>query len=210
MSHGLPPLDDVDVILWLYDHVDSVADFIDTRQVGIHHLVLAVAASGRANLFNAAEIRAASHENEEGKPLSHMWERAYAEAAVAGHATAAEWALGHRMEPAHIRAAFWKQHWDNCLGLPARYGQTSQSSRTLSPLVVHRDRHDLFDLLVDRRRREGIPQDETDARVDHMVDITVKDALAQGDLGLVRRLYLVEPRLVQAAVDQERVYGARS
>ncbi|AVK75353.1 hypothetical protein pqer_cds_931 [Pandoravirus quercus] len=205
------PLDDVDAILWLYDHVDSMADSADTQQYGIHHLVGAVASSGRTDLFDAVEARAAYNDHRRGKPQSHIWARAYAEAAMGGHTAAVEWALGHRMKRTHIHAAFRDRRWDYCLGIPACYGRTSQPlSRIQSPLVIHRNRRDLHDLLLDRRPREGIPQDEIDARVDHMVDITVRDALAQGDLGLVRRLHLIEPRRVQAAVDQDRMYGARS
>ncbi|AGO85319.1 hypothetical protein psal_cds_1098 [Pandoravirus salinus] len=204
-------LADVAAIQWLYDHVDSVADSVRIRQHSICHLVRAAAASGRADLFNDVEARAANHERDKGKPQGHMWARAYVEAAMAGHTTAIEWTLGHRMKPAHVHAAFYERSWDNCLGLSAHYGRTNQpSSRTQSPLVVHRDRRDLFNLLLNRQPRKGIPQAEIDARVDHMVDLTVKDALAQGYLWLVRHLYLVEPRLVQAAVEQERVYGVRS
>ena len=119
---------------------------------------------------------------------------------------ATEWALAHCADArAFLRAFEYYRHYEHAV-LPVRYqGCSGVACTARSPLVIHRDRRDLFALLMDRRPRPGIPQDEIDARVDIMVDITVQCALSRGDLGVLRRVHAVEPRLVEAAVERMRV-----
>lgn len=203
------PGHDIDAVFWLYDHVDSKGIAVHQWR-GLGYLAAAVAGSDRTDFFGAVESRVAQFERKTGWSEARAWTWAYAAASMAGHIAAVEWALAHRIDVVDLRASFERHSSDDCDGLPTRYGEPRQSlSRAWSPLVMHRNRRDLFGLLLDRRPRKGIPQDEIDARVDCMIDTTVEDALSKGDLAVVRRLYLAEPVAVEAAVGRMRARDAR-
>lgn len=200
------PAGDVDSALWLYDRVEAHGMVWD-RLGGLLRLAVAVARSNRIDLFDGVDSRAAAvHAQFPESPQTFDWAHVCVEASVAGHAAATEWALAHCSDArAFLKAFGYYRHYDHAV-LPEQYQGCSGVACTVrSPLVIHRDRRDLFALLLDRRPRPGIPQDEIDARVDIMVDITVQCALSRGDLGVLRRVHAVEPRLVEAAVGRMRV-----
>ncbi|BCU03508.1 hypothetical protein [Pandoravirus japonicus] len=207
--------DDVDSALWLYDRV-AVHGVFHGRLEGLMRLALAVARSNRADLFDGVDSRAAALYDQfpELEPTL-KWTDVCVEASVAGHTAATEWALAHHATgwnshrlagaPAFLDAFRHCRRCDDAVLAVQCNGCMGVACTVRSPLAIHRDRRDLFALLLDRRPRPGIPQKEVNARVDVMVDITVQDALSRGDLGVLRRVHAVEPQLVEAAVERMRV-----
>jgi len=195
------PDHDVDGMLWLYDHVDLGREQVQA----LSHLVTAAARSGRADFLDAAESRAAQFERKRGWSNAEVWTRAYASASRAGHANTVQRILVHQIDICSLKNAFESYRREEHGPLPARYDDPrTYPTYVWSPLVLHHGRQDLADILLDRRPRNDIPQADIDARVDHMVDITVEDALSKGNLSIVRRLYLVEPAVVNATVGRLR------
>lgn len=199
------PAGDVDSALWLYDRVEAHGMIWD-RLGGLMRLAVAVVRSNRTDLFDGVDSRAAAVRAQfPESPQTFDWSCVCAEASVAGHAAATEWALSHRVDPRAFSNALEHYRYCECAVLPEQYQRCSRAACTVrSPLVIHRGRRDLFGLLLDRRARPGIPQKEIDARVDATIDITVQDALSRGDLCVLRRVHAVEPRLTEAAVERMR------
>ncbi|AVK77600.1 hypothetical protein pmac_cds_912 [Pandoravirus macleodensis] len=199
------PTGDADQALWFYVHVHQ-HQITKSRLDGLTHLASVVASHNRTDLFATVEAHVATAWQEH-PTWTHtcIWGPAYVAASMAGHTASIEWVLGHQIESVSLHDLFQYYGGYDSYGLPERYRRCCLSGyKVRSPLVGRKDRRDLFDLLLDRRPRPGIPQCDIDARVDHMVDITVEHALSQGDLLTVRRVHLVEPHATEAAVQRMR------
>lgn len=199
------PAGDVDSALWLYDRVE-VHGMVWDRLAGLLRLAVAVARSNRTDLSDGVDSRAAAvHAQFPESPQTLDWARVCVEASVAGHAAATEWALAHRANARAFLNVFEYYRYYETAVLPEQYQGCSRVACTVrSPLVIHRNRRDLFGLLLDRRPRPGIPQKEINARVDTIVSVAVQDALSCGDLCVLRRVHIVEPRLVETVVERMR------
>lgn len=194
-----------DEALWFYERVHQ-HQVTRSRLDGLSRLANVVASHNRTDLFATVEAHvAAAWQEHPTWTQTRIWGPAYVAASMAGHTASIEWALGHQIEFVSLHNLFQYYGGYDSYGLPEPYRRCCLSGyKVRSPLVGREDRRDLFDLLLDRRPRPGVPQCDIDARVDHMVDITVEHALLQGDLSMVRRVHLVEPRATEAAVQRLR------
>ncbi|AJF97087.1 hypothetical protein TW95_gp0353 [Pandoravirus inopinatum] len=173
--HALPlvPRDDIDSALWMYEHVPSASqDLVPDDAV---RLLDAASHFGRIDVLDRVLpfMRLRWPETATGALA-----RAYATAALMGHDTFVERVLTYDMDTTNLDTVF-----EACSRI---IGTRFDGAR--SPLVIHRGCDDLERVLLDRRPPVGIPQVQVDARVDHMVALTVHDALDQGDIRTVRRL----------------------
>ncbi|AVK76578.1 hypothetical protein pneo_cds_971 [Pandoravirus neocaledonia] len=202
---GVYTTQSADDALWFHEHVHQ-HQVAKSRSRGLVCLARAVASDNRTDLFGTVEAHVAAMWPEHpARMQTTIWGSAYADACMAGHVASIGWTLGHQVEYVKEHDLFKRYAYDDPYGIPEYYRWRRPAvCGVRSPLVVHRDRRDLFDLLLDRRPRRGIPQRDIDARVDHMVDITVEHALSQGDLSTVRRVHLVEPRLTEATIKRVR------
>ncbi|QBZ81529.1 hypothetical protein pclt_cds_943 [Pandoravirus celtis] len=173
--HTLPlvPRDDIDNALWMYEQVPSARqDLVPDDAV---RLLDAASHFGRFDILDRVlpfmQLRWP-------KTTAAALARAYAAAALMGHVAFVERVLAYDMRTTNL---------DNVFEARLReIGTRFDGAR--SPLVIHRGCDDLERVLLDRRPPVGIPQVQVDARVDHMVALTVRDALDQGDIRTVRRL----------------------
>lgn len=175
---GLPmvpmvPRDDADGSLWIYERVPDVTQC--SRDASALRLVDVASRAGRADILDRVMPDVASLSP---KRVASTLTRACAVAASLAHVQCVERILLHAIDPTILDVVF-----DGCA---VETGPRCDGAR--SPLVMHRNRDDLYRALLDRRPREGVAQANIDARVDHMITITAEDALDQGAMQMVRRL----------------------
>ncbi|QBZ81526.1 hypothetical protein pclt_cds_940 [Pandoravirus celtis] len=176
---------DPDDALWVYDNVDSC----DRKCDGLFHLLHVASRTGRLDLLDRIEADLPLFSPRPGH-TEREFARAYVHAAVSGHAAFVDRVLAHAVDMPKVNASFaLYRHSPPVVDPPGR-----------SPLLLHRGCRELVEVLLDRRPRDNVPQDDVDDRVDHMIALTVRDALRTGDLATVRWLWPLQSDVVEAMV----------
>ncbi|AGO83043.1 hypothetical protein pdul_cds_832 [Pandoravirus dulcis] len=165
--------DDAIIALWLYERVLPAGQTLVPYDA--FRLLDAAARIGRIDVLDRV---LASVRPRWPKAMAVALARAYATAALMGHAALVERVIVHDMDTTDLDVVFGTCSRD--------MGTRFDGAR--SPLIIHRGRDDLERVLLDRRPPVGVQQSQVDARVDHMIAFTAQDALHQGDMEIVRRL----------------------